>query len=245
MNYLKSLTVSLFLFLGLLGAELALAQNPFPASVDDYVNDFAGVIREYDSSRIRDSFGRLEQQTGIEAVVVTINSVHDYSPGSTIEDFAFDLFNTWGIGHKAENNGILVLFAKNDREARIELGGAYGRRYDGQMQEIMNHVMIPNFKQGDYGRGLYEGSQEIIDRFTKEVSWLEFYGWHLAAFAGVLALVGIGISLIKSGRKGWGWAVLALAFAILIGIIKTLPGGKSKGGFGGGSSGGGGATGKW
>lgn len=80
-------------------------------------------------------YSKTWKKTGIEAVVVTINSIGDYQTGdATIEAFATNLFNTWGIGHKKENNGVLILVAVKDRKARIELGKGYGREYDSAMK---------------------------------------------------------------------------------------------------------------
>ncbi len=66
-------------------------------------------------------------------------------------------------------------------------------------------------------------------------------------FVGLFALgVGAAISLIKSGRKGWGWALLAALGVILFFVLRTAMSQSGSGGaFGGGSSGGGGASGSW
>jgi uncharacterized protein len=72
--------------------------------------------------------------------------------------------------------------------------------------------------------------------------------WRKAlVFIGLFALgVGVAISLIKSGRKGWGWALLAALGVILFFVLRTAMSQRGSGGsFGGGFSGGGGATGSW
>ena len=71
--------------------------------------------------------------------------------------------------------------------------------------------------------------------------------WQLLVFVGLIALgIGVAISLIKSGRKGWGWALLAALGVILFFVLRAAMSQSGGGGaFGGGSSGGGGATGSW
>ena len=63
-----------------------------------------------------------EKRTGVEVVVVTINSIHDY-PGTVndaIESFARGLFDAYGIGNMPKNDGVLLLVCRADRQARIE-----------------------------------------------------------------------------------------------------------------------------
>ena len=218
----------------------------YPSPNDDYVNDYAAVLHSPDVEAIRKLFKNLEHQTGIEAAVVTINSINDYQTGDTvIETFATNLFNSWGIGHKKENNGVLILVAVKDRKCRIELGGGYGRRYDSTMKQIIDEVMIPYFKIGDYSRGIFEGSRSVVEKVTKKVSWFSFHKWHLLLGMLILVCIFAGISCMRSGKKGWGWFFFAAAGAMLLFLIKMLSSGKSSSGFGGGTSFGGGASGSW
>lgn len=218
----------------------------FPSPKDDYVNDFAGVINKPDTDAIRKMFKGLEYQTGIEAVVVTINSISDYKmEGLTIESFATGLFNKWGVGHKKENNGVMILVSVSDRKCRIELGGGYGAQYNAAMKEIIDNKMIPYFKTGDYSRGIYEGSRAVIEAVTKKVSWFEFYRWHIIIGAIILICLAAGISCMRQGKSGWGWGFFAIVGVLLLFLINLIFSGKSSSGFGGGSSFGGGASGSW
>ncbi len=143
------------------------AQGQYPEHIDDYVNDFAEILSEQDSSTIHKLFEDLEHQTGIEAVVVTIKSIADYDTEDvSIEKFATNLFNTWGIGHKKENNGVLILVASGDRKCRIELGGGYGDRYNDVMKQIIDDEMIPYFKTDEYSRGIHAGAIAVVGKVT-------------------------------------------------------------------------------
>lgn len=243
----KSGLVSLILILGLISYFVsAQEQAGYPKPADDYVNDFAGVLNKPDSEAIQKMFKTLEKKTGIEAVVVTINSISDYNKTDvTLESFATNLFNSWGIGHKKENNGVLVLVAVKDRKCRIELGRGYGRIYDAAMKQVIDENMLPYFKADEYSRGIFEGSRGVIEKITQKVSWYSFYKWHLLVGGLVIVCLFAGISCMRTGRTGWGWAFFAAAGMLIFFLFSLLASGKSSGGFGGGSSFGGGASGSW
>lgn len=139
------------------------AQTNYPIAGDAYVNDYAQLLTPEDAASIRQSFAQLEAQQGIEAVVVTIESIQAYATDDkTVESFATHLFNTWGIGHAEKNNGILVLVAVGDRAVRIEAGAGYGTSLDSPLKKIIDQAMVPRFKQGDYSSGIRSGAEAII-----------------------------------------------------------------------------------
>lgn len=243
---MKGFLSRFFFFILIFVSSGSLYAAGYPESVNDYVNDFANVMSSPDKEAVTKLFEKVEHQTGREIVVVTINSMSDYGVSeTTIESFATKLFNTWGVGHKKSNDGVLILVSVKDRKCRIELGGAFAHYYDSVMNDVVQEKMIPYFRTDDYSRGIYEGARGVVESITKEVPWYSFYKWHIVA--GILAFICIiaGISCIRSGKKGWGWAFFAVAGVILIFLFKALASGKSSGGFGGGSSGGGGASGSW
>lgn len=214
-------------FLGVLSSAIvARGQGGYPAAADDYLNDFAGVLNKPDSEAIRKMFKDLEYKTGVEVVAVTINSINDYNTGdSTLESFATKLFNTWGIGHKKENNGVLILVAVKDRKCRIELGRGYGNRYDSAMKQVIDENMTPYFKTGEYSRGIFEGSRAVIEKITRKVSWFSFYKWHLLIGVVIIVCIFAGFSCMRSGKKGWGWAFFAAAGVLIFFLFRMLASG--------------------
>lgn len=145
---------------GFAGPE-AKAQE-FPDYDDVYVNDFAEVLSLDDEGQIRSQLTDLFQRTGVEAVVVTITTMSLYGHPGPIEPFATELFNTWGVGDARLNNGALILVAKDDRQMRIELGSGYGPDMDGQMQDIIDDTMLPEFRAGRSGSGITLGVDELV-----------------------------------------------------------------------------------
>jgi len=227
-------------------ATLPRANAAYPVPQDDYLNDFAGVISDVDASRIREMFKRLEKQTGIEAVVVTVNSIADYGTGdATIKDFATALGNKWGVGHKKSNDGIVMLVAVKDRNCWIATGTGYPSEVDHRMKKVIDNRMTPYFKTDDYSRGIYEGSVGVIEAVTKKISWWSYHKWHIIIGVVIAACVFAGISCMASGKRGWGWAFFVAAGILLAFLIRNLLRGRSRSGFGGGGFSGGGAGGSW
>lgn len=134
-----------------------------PPGERDFILDRAGMIRPEDAESIRAICDTLLTDQAIPIIVVTIESMARYGgQGMSIETFAYELFNQWGIGHEsvndvAWNRGVLLLVSRDDRKARIELGADWGRHWDGHCQHIMDTQIIPQFKAGDFGEGTVRG----------------------------------------------------------------------------------------
>ena len=240
--------IALWLIVGIAVAAAAapLAAQTYPPRPGqrDFILDQANLLKPEDATAIRAACDKLLRETRIPIIVVTIPSLAKYG-GTDIETYARGLFDNWGIGAQAKNYGVLLLVSVGDRKARIELGGAWAGAKDSTARMIMNDIIIPNFKQGDYSAGILQGVQgleamvrgeQVANPRQKRDFWI-----FVAVMAGLIFL---GVSLIRSGRKGWGWAVLVVAGTILVTVLfmALRGGGKS---FGGGSGGGGGATGSW
>src|SRR5262252_8904892 len=139
------------------------AQAGYPNAKDLYVNDFANLLTAKDAITIRTALAKLRDGAGVQAVVVTIRSIHGYGTGDqTIESFATNLFNKWGIGDRQRNDGVLILVAVKDRKVRIELGSGYGKSYNEQMQGVINQQMLPHFRMKNYSRGVLEGTSSVV-----------------------------------------------------------------------------------
>jgi uncharacterized protein len=180
--------------------------------------------------------------------------------GLRIETFARLLFDQWGIGPEkiAEtswNYGMLLLVSKGDRKARIELGAGWRHDKDLAAQQIMDDLIVPRFRQGDFSGGIRAGA-EALDKLARDLQLptkpvpASTY-WIGAAMLGVVIFTVV--SLIRRGSSGWAWLFWGAVFAIIGTILYHLAssrssgsgGGYSGGSFGGGFSGGGGASGSW
>lgn len=145
----------------------AVAQSGYPQAADKHVNDFAGLISPIDEAALQTLLTDLERQTGIEATVLTVDSIHKYpTSDATIESFATNLFNDWGIGDADRNDGLLVLVALDERQVRLELGRGYGREFDAAMQRVIDEEMLPRFREERYSLGIYEGTRAAIQTLS-------------------------------------------------------------------------------
>ena len=147
----------------------AWAQN-FPDYQSTFVNDYAQVIDAAAKTRITAALRQAREETGVEATVLTIARRADYGDSASIETFAKDLFNAWGIGNAASNDGILILIAVEDREMRIALGSAYPPVWDGVALQIIDHDMLPAFRDGTMAAGIEAGTLAAIDRIARPFS---------------------------------------------------------------------------
>ena len=139
------------------------AQNvPQPVG---WVNDFANVIDKGNADKLSSLIEEVEQKTTVEIAVVTINSI---APDDE-KEYARLLFDNWKPGKKGKDNGVLVLLAVKERRWRIETGyGVEGILPDGLCGQIGRDYMVPYFKDGNYGQGLYEGISAIANIIAKD-----------------------------------------------------------------------------
>ncbi len=145
---------------------LPLAAQTYPDYDDLYVNDFAGLLTTDQQGTIRDRLTQLRETTGIEFTVVTISWMSDYGHNGSIESFATGLFNHWGVGNAARNDGVMMLVSRYDREMRSEVGTGYGTVKNAPIKRIIDKTIIPHFKQDDYGTGIEKGVAAVIHDLT-------------------------------------------------------------------------------
>lgn len=136
----------------------------YPPSTNSWVYDFAGVISDADEAEITDLFKTLESETAIDAVAVAINSVGDYAPGVPLEEYAKGLFNHWQLGDVGIDDGVLLVVAVRDRQARVTIGDGFADSYVAEAQAVIDS-MLASFRAGDYSGGIKTGSREIASRF--------------------------------------------------------------------------------
>lgn len=153
------------------GIAAAQAQSAYPAWQDPYVNDYGDVLTSEQEASVRSRLDQFRAETGVHAVLLTVNSIGDYSTrDSTIESFATNLFNTWGIGDATRNDGILVLVAPGDRKVRIEIGAGYDSQGDRTAQIIIDDTMLPFFRDGEMAAGTVAGVDAVTQYFAPDAS---------------------------------------------------------------------------
>jgi uncharacterized protein len=123
------------------------------------VNDYANILSDSANSMLSRQLKEHEDRTTNQVVILTIQTLDDES----IEDFANKVFNDWGLGQKGKDNGILIVVVPDDRSMRIEVGyGLEGTLPDVFASRIINNIMTPAFREGDYDSGITRGAGAVM-----------------------------------------------------------------------------------
>jgi uncharacterized protein len=267
---LAPLLLCAFIVLSL--ATIAVAED-LPPELTKPVNDVAGVVDAASAQQIDMLIRSLQQASGDVVAVAVVDS---YAPYADIREYAVKMFENHGrgIGQKGRDNGLLIVIAIKDRDAKIEVGYDLEQFItDGYAGETIRQTMAPYFKRGEYGPGLVAGVTRIVgriaegrnvklqgvqlpsrpERVRKTDSGGSVFWTLLVLFIVVNAIAG---RLRRRGRGGrWGggpwsgWSSGVGPFGG--GGFGGFGGGGGGGfgggfgGFGGGRSGGGGASGSW
>jgi uncharacterized protein len=231
---------------------------PSPPPPGRFISDGAGLVGKEHGAEIARLGSALLTEKRFPISVVTIRSLAAQgADGYTIERYAAELLQSWREDEAARTYGMLLLVAAEDRTARIQLGSAWGTAHDDRARTVMNRLILPAFRRGEFSAGILEGVRgfDAMGRQlalpTNQPWWmpveLPIEGpsvlgepwWALPALVGggLVVLVGL-IAIAKGGRKSWAWAAAAFIFGLVLSRI-----------FGGGSAeaseAGGGATGEW
>ncbi len=138
--------------------------NKFP-KLTGHVVDEVGVLGAETQAEIAQFLTIHEQQTSNQIVVAIVESLD----GESVEEYATALFRHWGLGQKGKDNGVLLLFAIQDRKMRIEVGyGLEGTLTDAKCKMITAYLLKPAFKKQQYGMGVKQATQEIADTLGTE-----------------------------------------------------------------------------
>lgn len=257
MKILVKIMLCSLLVLPLMLEAQQVPQRPDPPRL---VNDLANVLSADQKASLERKLVAYDDSTSSQVTIVTINTLNDYP----IEEYALQLFRSWGIGNQANNNGILILAAIQDRKIRIEVGyGLEGAIPDITANQIINNDIVPSFRDENYFEGLDKATSSIIAAAAGEYRAPENYnnrpvrkGIPIGAIIAIIILVIIISSRNRGGgggfmsRRGFGPVFFPGGFGGgrgggFGGFGGGGFGGGGFGGFGGGSSGGGGASGSW
>jgi uncharacterized protein len=153
---LKKLLFPLFV---LISTVLWAQDIPEPMSPPRLVNDFVGALNSTENQTLEQKLRAYNDSTSTQITVAIVKTTQPY-PAS---DYAFELGRRWGVGQKGKNNGLVLLWATDDRKIYIATGyGLEGAIPDVIAKRIIREAIAPNFKNKMYYRGLDEGTSEII-----------------------------------------------------------------------------------
>jgi uncharacterized protein len=134
-------------------AEVAVP--PLTGRVVDQTGTLTSGYIETLNQRIR-SF---EQRKGSQIAVLIVPTTQP----ETIEQYSIRAAEAWKIGRRKIDDGALLVIAKNDHKLRIEVGyGLEGALTDVTSRRIIDEVIVPRFKTGDFAGGISEGLTRMI-----------------------------------------------------------------------------------
>ncbi|HXM68178.1 MAG TPA: TPM domain-containing protein [Candidatus Acidoferrum sp.] len=227
----------------------------------DYVNDFAHVLDQNTIVQLDNICRQIDEKAHAQIAVVTIHSLD----GSDVESYAVDLFHQWGIGSKATDHGVLILYAIDDHRSRVEVG--YGLEPilpDGKVGAFQREA-VPLMRAGNYNQALLLVASRVATVIGQDAG-VQITTPQLAPLpaqrveqpegisaGGIILLIIVVLVILFTPLRG-------ILFGMLLGNMLGGGGyrggggwsgggfgggGGGFGGFGGGSSGGGGASGSW
>jgi uncharacterized protein len=136
----------------------ALAEVAVPPLTGRVV-DQTGTLSSGDVASLTQTLKDLEARKGSQVAILIVPTTGE----ETIEQFSIRVAEAWKIGRKKIDDGALLVIAKNDRHLRIEVGyGLEGALTDATTRRIIDEVITPKFKAGDFAGGVRAGIERMI-----------------------------------------------------------------------------------
>jgi uncharacterized protein len=232
------------------------------------VVDQTGTLSSDDIARLTQTLRGLELRKGSQVAVLIVPTTEP----ETIEQYSIRVAEAWKIGRKKIDDGALLVVAKNDRHLRIEVGyGLEGALTDATTKRIIDEIITPKFRAGDFAGGISAGVDRMISVIDGEKlpapeppHWQSSKSFDPAdlfnpfviipvlIFGGILRsllgrLLGSAVSGGVAGVIGWfvfgSLAAAAFSALVVAFFVLVFNGGWSSGGYSGGGYSGGGYSG--
>jgi uncharacterized protein len=230
----------ILLVLALVAFGLAYAQGVQPVPpLTAHVIDQTGTLDAVQVKGLEDKLMAFEQAKGTQIAILMVGTTQP----EDIASYANRVGNAWKIGRKEVGDGVLVVVAKDDHRARIEVAKALeGAIPDLAAQQIIDSAMTPNFRKGDFATGLHGTVDQLIARINGEAlpepkrAAARTHGAQGFDWANTAIFLFIGVSVVGGllrgvlGRKlgsvvtGAGAGVIAffLTTSLVIGVVAAV-----------------------
>lgn len=122
------------------------------------VTDLTGTLSREQAAALESELAQFEKSRGSQIAILLVPTTRPES----IEAYSIRVAESWKLGRKGIDDGVLVLVAKNDRKLRIEVGrGLEGAVPDAVAKRLVAEVIGPRFKEGDFHGGLKAGVAKL------------------------------------------------------------------------------------
>lgn len=223
---------------GIVSVSLFLLAFSFAMKVEDikakdYVTDYTNTLSQEQVLEISKVLGQVEKDKGYQVAVVIVPNLD----GDYIEHFAVKLYEKFGLGTKEKDEGALFLISKDTHEMRIEVG--YGLEpvlTDGTTKYILDNVVRPDFKKGDYFSGIkngVEGIKKVLDNgqpiqaegrdsYSGNGNW---FGIIIFIFVFLINILGWLFAIMARTKSWWlgGVVTFVIGFPILYFVFGLNP----------------------
>ena len=133
---------------GAMSAAATAREVPFLAG---RINDLADLLTDSSEAAMAGQLEELERSTGSQIAVLTIPSLE----GEVLEDYSLRVAETWKLGRGKFDDGALLLIVRDERQMRLEVGyGLEGAIPDAYAKRILDDIMRPRFRAGDFDAGV-------------------------------------------------------------------------------------------
>jgi uncharacterized protein len=150
--------LTLLLAAGGSGAAWSQALQPVPA-LEARVTDLTGTLTAAEQTALEQKLAEFEARKGAQIAVLLVPTTRP----EDIAQYSIRVVDAWQLGRSAPDDGALLLVAKEDRELRIEVGrGLEGALTDLVSSRIINDVITPQFRRGDFAGGVAAGVDQMI-----------------------------------------------------------------------------------
>ena len=211
------------------GVHAEVAVPPLTARVTDLTGTLAPSQRDTIESQLR----AFESRKGSQIAVLIVPTTQP----ETVEQYSLRVAETWKLGRKGVDDGVLLLIAKDDHELRIEVGyGLEGAIPDAVAKRVISEIIIPFFKQGDFYGGIHAGVNRLVRLIdgeplpppqARDNSWAGIQ--NLLPFAFVAAIIGGGLLRALFGRlvgASIAGGIVAFVFWLIVSsLLASLIGG--------------------
>jgi uncharacterized protein len=161
------------LFLAAWGAVRAQDVLPVPP-LTARVIDQTATLSAAQQQALEAKLAAFESRRGTQLVVLLVPS----TAPEDIAAFAQRIGEAWKIGRREVGDGLLIVVAKDDRRARIEVAKALeGAVPDLAARQVIDTALRPAFRANDYAGGLNSAIDILIARVEGEALPAPKSGW--------------------------------------------------------------------
>jgi len=199
----------------------AVALSVPPKPTDMPIVDQTNTLSAEQKATLAEQIAAERTKSGNQIAIVIVPSIENGS----IEEYSLDIAREWGIGTAENNNGVLLLIAKNDRLLRIEVGtGLEGALTDVQSGRIIRDDIRPLFQQEKYFEGVQAGLTSIIEAINGEyiptttATEPVRLPWELIFGFGFLIFSWLG-SILARTKSWWAGGVIGGASGGILGLL--------------------------